>query len=93
VRKTPFLSHGYTKNYHPTDRLGTNVEKLGCEKHVFRRISTGEFEPEGAEGVSYRRIGLEHFNTTAAQELALDTARQSVVLMKNDAATLPIGAK
>ena len=43
--------------------------------------------------MSYRRIGLEHFNTTAAQELALDTARQSVVLMKNDAATLPIGAK
>eukprot|EP01044_Picomonas_judraskeda_P006922 COSAG03_NODE_716_length_6124_cov_162.473693_7_plen_99_part_00 len=38
-----------------------------------QRIATGEFEPDAAD-VSYRRIGLEHFNTTEARALALDTA-------------------
>eukprot|EP01052_Picozoa_sp_SAG31_P034756 SAG31_NODE_4103_length_3579_cov_2.836494_4_plen_260_part_00 len=55
-----------------------------------QRIATGEFEPDGAESVSYRKIGLEHFNSSAAQQLALQTARESVVLMKNVARTLPI---
>ena len=54
-----------------------------------QRIATGEFEPD-ANDVSYRKLGLEHFNTTAAQTLALETARQSMVLMKNDASALPI---
>ena len=38
-----------------------------------QRIATGEFEPDAAD-VSYRQIGLEHFNTTEARALALDTA-------------------
>ena len=38
-----------------------------------QRIATGEFEPHATD-VSYRQIGLEHFNTTEARALALDTA-------------------
>ena len=38
-----------------------------------QRIATGEFEPD-ANDVSYRQLGLEHFNTTEARALALDTA-------------------
>jgi hypothetical protein len=40
--------------------------------------------------VSYRQIGLQHFNTSFARALALDTARQSLVLMKNTARALPV---
>ena len=67
----------------------TDVERA-LTRIFSQRIETGEFDP--VETVSYRQIGLEHFNTSAAQRLALDVARQSLVLMKNTAATLPLVA-
>ena len=51
----------------------TDVEKA-LVRVFSQRIETGEFDP--AETVSYRQIGLSHFNTSAAQALALETARQ-----------------
>ena len=67
----------------------TDVERA-LTRIFSQRIETGEFDP--VETVSYRQIGLEHFNTSAAQRLALDVARQSLVLMKNTGATLPLVA-
>jgi len=72
-----------------TRGLGEADVETALVRIFSQRIATGEFEPT-VEEVSYRRLGLEHFNTSAAQKLALDTALQSIVLMKNVDQTLPI---
>lgn len=64
-----------------TNGLGQSDVEKALVRVFTQRIETGEFD--APETVSYRQIGLSHFNTSAARQLALETARQSVVLLKN----------
>jgi beta-glucosidase-like glycosyl hydrolase len=59
-----------------TRGLGTADVEQALVRIFSQRIETGEFD----EDVSYRTIGLEHFNTSAAQQLALEMARESMVM-------------
>ena len=51
------------------------------------RFITGQFDP--AEGQPYTKIGAEAVNSTFAQQLNLEAALQSFVLLKNDAPASP----
>lgn len=68
-----------------TNGLGQSDVEQALVRIFSQRIETGEFDQ--AETVSYRQIGLSHFNTSAARRLALQTARESLVLLKNIAPT------
>jgi beta-glucosidase len=52
------------------------------------RFRLGMFDPE--EDVSYAQIPLEAINSPASQALALEVARQSLVLLKNEGGLLPL---
>ncbi len=54
------------------------------------RFKLGQFDP--ADRVQYRSIPISENNSPAHDQLALEAARQSLVLLKNDG-TLPWGAK
>ena len=51
------------------------------------RFRMGLFDP--LENQEYTTIGIEKINATAHYDLVLDAALQSLVLLKNDALTLP----
>jgi len=53
-----------------------------------QRVLLGMFDPP--EMQPYRKIGGDAINTTEAQQLALEGARQSMVLLKNSPAILPL---
>ncbi|MCW8966783.1 MAG: glycoside hydrolase family 3 C-terminal domain-containing protein, partial [Candidatus Pacearchaeota archaeon] len=58
-------------------------------KRIFRsRILLGEFDPP--EMVPYNNIPASLFNSAAHQELSLEAARKSIVLLKNDKSLLPL---
>jgi beta-glucosidase len=58
-------------------------------EHLFKiRFQLGMFDPE--EDVPYARIPIEAVDTPANQALALEVARQSMVLLKNDDDFLPL---
>lgn len=63
--------------------IGLSVTRL-----LTARFLLGEFAPP--EQVPYNRIGFDVVNSPAHQALALDAARQSMVLLKNDADFLPL---
>jgi beta-glucosidase len=52
------------------------------------RFRLGMFDPE--EDVSYAQIPLEAIDSPASQALALEVARQSLVLLKNESGLLPL---
>ncbi|HEX5399138.1 MAG TPA: glycoside hydrolase family 3 C-terminal domain-containing protein, partial [Verrucomicrobiae bacterium] len=54
------------------------------------RIRLGEFDPPGYEGNPYNKITTNMYNTEAHNELALQAARETMVLLKNDNHTLPL---
>jgi beta-glucosidase len=59
-------------------------------RRLFRaRFRLGMFDPP--QYVPYASIPLEVVDSAAHRELALETARQSIVLLKNDGAILPLG--
>ncbi|KAA0145948.1 hypothetical protein FNF28_07761 [Cafeteria roenbergensis] len=60
-------------------------------KAVFStRMRLGQFDPY--EDQPYRQIGLGVIHSDAHQALALDAARQGIVLLKNQGSTLPLKA-
>ncbi|MDX8055089.1 glycoside hydrolase family 3 C-terminal domain-containing protein [Lentzea sp. BCCO 10_0798] len=54
------------------------------------RFRLGEFDPPGAN--PYAAIGSDVIASPAHRELALEAARQSIVLLKNDDGLLPLGS-
>lgn len=52
------------------------------------RFELGLFDPPAE--VSYQRLGMEHVNTAEHQALALQAAHQSIVLLQNRKAVLPL---
>ena len=52
------------------------------------RMITGQFDP--IESQPYTKIGEEAINSTASQQLNLEAALQSFVLLKNEESTLPM---
>ena len=60
---------------------------LALSRQFGTLLRLGYFDPAGDQ--PYRHIGLERLNSAYNKELALRVALQSLVLLKNDAATLP----
>ena len=58
------------------------------ERALTTRFLLGEFDPPSQ--VPYSRIGFDVVNCPAHQKLALEMARQSIVLLKNDGQFLPL---
>ena len=58
------------------------------ERALTTRFLLGEFDPPSR--VPYSRIGFDVVNCPAHQKLALEMARQSIVLLKNDGQFLPL---
>jgi beta-D-xylosidase 4 len=54
------------------------------------QMRLGMFDPDGLQ--PFRRIGKEVVNSAAPRQLALDAARQGIVLVKNDGPVLPWAA-
>ena len=52
------------------------------------RIRLGEFDPPDEQ--PYRKIGTDAVATDNHNQLALDAARQGIVLLKNENGTLPL---
>eukprot|EP00656_Telonema_subtile_P053359 TRINITY_DN7716_c0_g1_i1.p1 TRINITY_DN7716_c0_g1~~TRINITY_DN7716_c0_g1_i1.p1 ORF type:complete len:526 (-),score=141.07 TRINITY_DN7716_c0_g1_i1:109-1686(-) len=60
---------------------------LSVERILRLRFLTGQFDPVDAQ--PYTKITADAVNSTAAQQLNLEAALQSLVLLKNEAKTLP----
>jgi beta-glucosidase len=54
------------------------------------RVRLGEFDPPGYEGNPYNKITAKMYNTPEHHELALQAARETMVLLKNANRTLPL---
>ena len=59
-----------------------------CERLFTARFKLGMFDPP--EQVPYAQISMDVINSEAHQELALRTARESIVLLKNEDDLLPL---
>ena len=58
-------------------------------RNMFRmRIRLGQFDPLSDQ--PYSKLGVQDIDTPAAQELALEAARQGMVLLKNDGKAFPL---
>jgi beta-glucosidase len=80
------LLNAYKKGYITDEDLSKNVTRL------FRaRIKLGEFDPP--ESVPFTKIPQSKLESEEHQELALQAARQSMVLLKNDINLLPLDVK
>jgi len=70
-------------------KLVTDVEiGQAVTRQLTARFLLGEFDP--SEQVPYSRIGAEELDSPAHRELAVEAARQSIVLLKNDHRFLPL---
>jgi beta-glucosidase len=79
------LLNAYKKGYIRDEDLSKNVTRL------FRaRIKLGEFDPP--ENVPFTKIPQSKLESEDHQKLALQAARQSMVLLKNDKNLLPLNA-
>jgi beta-glucosidase len=73
------------------DGLITEEEvDVALGKLMAARIRLGEFDPPGYEGNPYNQITTDMYNTAEHHELALKAARETMVLLKNENATLPL---
>lgn len=71
------------------DRLVAREDIDRAVKRLFRaRFRLGMFDPPGR--VPWSRLTLTDNDTPEHRQLALDAARESIVLLKNDAHTLPL---
>ncbi len=78
-----YLPGAYEKGYLTEDDLDIAVKRL------FRaRMILGEFDP--AENVPFSTLTRENLDTEEHQAVALEAARQSMVLLKNDNGFLPL---
>lgn len=77
------LNQAIKDNLVTSDRLDESVRRI-----LNVRFLTGSFDP--LVNQPYTKIGAEAVNSTAAQQLNLEAALQSFVLLKNDNAVLPI---
>jgi beta-glucosidase len=74
-------------------RRGLITEKevdVSLSRIMEARIRMGEFDPAGYEGNPYNKITKEMYNTPENHELALTSARETMVLLKNANNTLPL---
>jgi beta-glucosidase len=78
-----YLKRGFDAGYVQESHLNKAIKRL------FRvRIKLGEFEQPGS--VPFDTISLDMLESPAHQELALEVARQSMVLLKNEDNILPL---
>lgn len=78
-----YLPGAVEKGYITEENIDVNVRRL------FRaRMLLGEFDP--ADRVPYSSISLAELDTPENQELALQAARESIVLLKNSNNALPL---
>ncbi len=78
-----YLPGAYEKGYITEDQLDVAVKRL------FRaRMLLGEFDPE--EEVPFHQIGRDQLDSPEHRQLALDIAKETLVLLKNDNGTLPL---
>ena len=61
---------------------------LALGRAFYGLLRTGWFDPPG--GQYYRTIGIDHINTPQNQQLALEAAQQSIILLKNADGLLPL---
>jgi beta-glucosidase len=74
-------------------RRGLITEKevdVSLSRIMEARIRMGEFDPAGYEGNPYNKITKDMYNTPENHELALTSARETMVLLKNANNTLPL---
>ncbi len=75
-----------------TAQVGKSVSQARIDESVSRilhlRFITGQFDP--IQDQPYTQIGEEAINSTDSQQLNLEAALQSFVLLKNDDGTLPM---
>jgi beta-glucosidase-like glycosyl hydrolase len=84
----------YTSNLPSAVAAGSVTEEQvkTALSHLFSvRMRLGQFDPP--EMQPYKSLPPSVVNSAAHQELALDAARQAIVLLKNTGATLPLDAK
>lgn len=78
-----YLLNAYKKGYITEEEIDKNVTRL------FRaRIMLGEFDPP--EMVSFTKIPRSKLDSPEHREVALEAAREAMVLLKNDNNTLPL---
>ncbi len=74
-------------------RKGLITEKevdVSLSRLMEARIRLGEFDPCGYEGNPYNKITTKMYNTEENHALALQAARETIVLLKNANRTLPL---
>jgi beta-glucosidase len=74
-------------------RRGLITEKeidVSLSRLMEARVRLGEFDPPGYEGNPYNKITTKMYNTPEHHELALQAARETMVLLKNANQTLPL---
>jgi beta-glucosidase len=74
-------------------RQGLITEKeidVSLSRIMEARIRLGEFDPPGYEGNPYNKITTKMYNTEEYHALALQAARETMVLLKNANNTLPL---
>jgi beta-glucosidase-like glycosyl hydrolase len=76
------LEEAISKGMTTEDRVAESVRRV-----LRLRFLTGQFDP--LDNQPYSKIGVDVINSTAHQQLTLEAAEQSFVLLKNDDNTLP----
>ncbi len=76
------LVEAVRRGYISEDEINRSVERL-----FVARFRLGMFDPP--ERVPFSNIGMDQVESPAHRRLALEAARKSIVLLKNDAQTLP----
>ncbi|MBV8896267.1 MAG: hypothetical protein JO051_07140 [Acidobacteriaceae bacterium] len=77
------LVEAVKKGYITEQEISRSVERL-----FVARFRLGMFDPP--ERVPFSNIGMDQVQSPAHQRLALEAARKSIVLLKNDGNTLPL---
>ncbi|MBV9083331.1 MAG: glycoside hydrolase family 3 C-terminal domain-containing protein, partial [Acidobacteriaceae bacterium] len=77
------LTDAVHRGYITEQEISRSVERL-----FVARIRLGMFD--AAERVPFSKIGMDQVESPAHQKLALEAARKSIVLLKNDEAMLPL---
>lgn len=79
----PYLINAVKKGLISEKEIDTSVARL-----ILARMKLGMFDPD--QDVKYAQIPLSKLNSQENQTLALETARKSMVLLKNDNQLLPL---